>query len=151
MINPGGRGGWTVETSSTRETILWHLEFFPDYFLKVILGGGVLENMASSPILLLLDCVPGSHHISWGTAEVGHVWQHKSGGQCQGRTVNTNAPLPPTHTQKESHWREETGEAGRAFWTLGARRRPFLQTGQARLKASTLGYPVQNTLGSSFY
>ena len=68
MINPGGRGGWTVETSSTRETILWHLEFFPDYFLKIILGGGVLENMASSP-----HFVPGSHHISWGTAEVGHV------------------------------------------------------------------------------
>ena len=151
MINPVGRGGWTVETSSTRETILWRLEFFSDYFLKVILGGGVLENMASSPHSAFAGlCSWFSSHLlgdCWGgPCLTAHVWWAVPGKDSEYQRI-----LPPTHTQEESHWREETGEAGRVFWTLGAKMRPFLQTGQAGFKASTLGYPVQNTLGSSLY
>ena len=158
-----GEGG-QCRTAWPGKPFFGTLRFFSDYFLAVILGGGILENMASPPPPLLpphsvfAGLCSCSRHISRGPAELGHIWQCKSGGQCQGRTVSAREGqwVPAHPSPQHTHKRQTTGErtqvrqAGSSEpwgpgWDLSS------TWDRTKFKPSILGYPVQNTLGSSLY
>ena len=154
-----------MQNSLTRETILWHLEIFFWLFSSSDTGwwytwehGLSPPTSAPPPHSVFAGLCSCSRHISRGPAELGHIWQCKSGGQCQGRTVSAREGqwVPAHPSPQHTHKRQTTGErtqvrqAGSSEpwgpgWDLSS------TWDRTKFKPSILGYPVQNTLGSSLY